>query len=98
MTELRYQDIKSAAYIEAIIHFAETLLGIRLKNVKKYFLRLASSGKRYSDVVTRFSLVKQKNGTGIEYSEIEVAVARQLEPEECAGAEKYGQALTPEAA
>ena len=36
MPELRYQDIKSAAYIEAIIHFAETLLGIRLKNVKKY--------------------------------------------------------------
>ena len=36
MTVLRYQDINSAAYIEAIIHFAETLLGIRLKNVKKY--------------------------------------------------------------
>ena len=36
MTELRYQDIKSVAYIDAIIHFAETLLGIRLKNVKKY--------------------------------------------------------------
>ena len=36
MPELRYQDIKSAAYIDAIIHFAETLLGIRLKNVKKY--------------------------------------------------------------
>jgi hypothetical protein len=33
---LRYQDIKSAAYIDAIIHYAETLLGIRLKNVKKY--------------------------------------------------------------
>ena len=36
MSELRYQDIKSAAYIDAIIHYAETLLGIRLKNVKKY--------------------------------------------------------------
>ena len=36
MPELRYQDLKSAAYIDAIIHFAETLLGIRLKNVKKY--------------------------------------------------------------
>jgi DNA primase len=34
--ELQYQDLKSAAYIDAIIHFAETLLGIRLKNVKKY--------------------------------------------------------------
>jgi len=36
VTELRYQDLKSAAYIDAIIHFSETLLGIRLKNVKKY--------------------------------------------------------------
>ena len=36
MPELRYQDIKSAAYIDAITHFAETLLGICLKNVKKY--------------------------------------------------------------
>ena len=36
MTELRYQDIKSAAYIDAIIYYAETLLGIRFKSVKKY--------------------------------------------------------------
>jgi len=35
VTELRCREIKSAAYIETIIHFAETLLGIRLKNVKK---------------------------------------------------------------
>jgi hypothetical protein len=34
--ELRYKDIKSAAYIIAIIQYAETLLGIRLKDVKKY--------------------------------------------------------------
>ncbi len=36
MQDLRYQAIKAAAYINAIIHYAETLLGIRLKNVKKY--------------------------------------------------------------
>ena len=29
------QDIKSAAYMDAIIHYAETLLGIRFKSVKK---------------------------------------------------------------
>jgi DNA primase len=33
--ELRYQDIKSAAYIDATIHYVETLLGIRLTKVKK---------------------------------------------------------------
>ena len=31
-----YQDIKSAAYIDAIINYTETLLGIRFKSVKKY--------------------------------------------------------------
>ena len=31
-----YQDVKSAAYIDAIIYYAETLLGIRFKSVKKY--------------------------------------------------------------
>ena len=36
LTRLRYQDIKSVAYIDAIIHYAETLFGIGLKNVKKY--------------------------------------------------------------
>ena len=35
MPELRYQDLKSAAYIDDIIRYAETLMGIRLKNVKK---------------------------------------------------------------
>ncbi|MCJ7542080.1 MAG: CHC2 zinc finger domain-containing protein, partial [Desulfobacterales bacterium] len=31
-----YQDIKSAAYIDAIINYTETLLSIRFKSVKKY--------------------------------------------------------------
>ena len=31
-----YQDIKSVTYIDAIIHYAERLMGIRFKNVKKY--------------------------------------------------------------
>ena len=35
MSELRYQDIKSTAYIDAIVDYAETLLGIEFKNVKK---------------------------------------------------------------
>ena len=30
-----YQDIKSAAYIDAIINYTETLLGIRFTKVKK---------------------------------------------------------------
>ena len=57
MTELRYQDIKSAAYIEAIIHYAETLLGIRLKNVKKY--RYSSLCPFHAD--TKYSLMVYVN-------------------------------------
>jgi DNA primase catalytic core len=36
LPRLRYQDMKAAAYIDAIIHYAETLLGIRFKNVNKF--------------------------------------------------------------
>ena len=57
MPELRYQDIKSAAYIDAIIHYAETLLGIRLKNVKKY--RYSSICPFYAD--TKESLMVYVN-------------------------------------
>ena len=35
MSELGYQDIKSTAYSDAIVDYAETLLGIEFKNVKK---------------------------------------------------------------
>jgi DNA primase len=55
--ELQYQDLKSAAYIDAIIHFAETLLGIRLKNVKKY--RYSSLCPFYAD--TKDSLMVDVN-------------------------------------
>lgn len=34
-----YQDIKSAAFIDAIIYYAEPLLGIRFTSVKKYRYR-----------------------------------------------------------
>ena len=36
MPELRYQEIKSVAYIDATIQYAETLMGIRFKSVKKH--------------------------------------------------------------
>lgn len=47
--------------------------------LKKYFLRLASQGKRYSDVVTTFSLGTARSGGGIEYSVIEPSVQRILD-------------------
>jgi DNA primase len=35
LAKAAYEDIKSAAYIDAIVHYAESLLGIRFKIVKK---------------------------------------------------------------
>jgi DNA primase len=35
MSEFRYQDIKSTAYIDAIVDYAEMLLGIEFKSVKE---------------------------------------------------------------
>jgi DNA primase len=31
-----WQDIKSAAHINAIVHYAEALLGIRFKSIREY--------------------------------------------------------------
>ena len=46
-----YQDMKSAAYIDAIIYYVETLLGIRFKSVKKDTIRKFKIGYAppYSD-------------------------------------------------
>jgi DNA primase len=35
LVKAAYEDIKSAAYIDAIVRYAETLLGIRFKSIKK---------------------------------------------------------------
>jgi hypothetical protein len=41
------QDIKSAATIDAMIHYAETLLGIRFTSVKKSVQRPMPFPRRY---------------------------------------------------
>lgn len=64
-----------------------------LKGMRKYFLRLASQGKRFSDVVTRFSLAQTDNQGGIEYSYIEPTLVRVLSPEECGVVRAYGQGM-----
>lgn len=46
-----------------------------LKGVKSYFLRLAARGIPYWKAVTRFKLVKDKNGAGISYAKIDLECA-----------------------
>lgn len=48
----------------------------------KYVMRLVARGKKTNQVVTRFSLKKAQNASGITYSKVVVNVARDLTDEE----------------
>lgn len=52
------------------------------KEFSKYIKRLLSKGKKSSDVVTKFSLKKAVNKTGISYSQVQFAMERALTPDE----------------
>lgn len=55
-----------------------------LQEAKRYFLRLASRHpvKRFYEVVTRLTLVKEKSGDGITYSKIKFDKLVELSPEQ----------------
>ena len=52
------------------------------KEFSRYIKRLLSTGKKSSDVVTKFSLKKAVNKTGISYSQVQFAMERALTPDE----------------
>ncbi len=52
------------------------------KEFSKYIKRLLSKGKKSSNVVTKFSLKKAVNKTGISYSQVQFAMERALTPDE----------------
>ena len=53
-----------------------------LGEYSKYIMRLLNKGKKSNQVVTKFSLKKAQNATGINYSQAVFAVDRELEPKE----------------
>ncbi len=55
-----------------------------LKEFSRYIKRLLSKGKKSSAVVTRFSLKKVTNNSGITYSQAHFTTDRMLSPEEAA--------------
>jgi uncharacterized FlaG/YvyC family protein len=59
-----------------------------LREFTRYLKRLLSKGKKSNSVVTRFSLKKATNSTGIAYSQAQFALDRVLAPEESAIIEK----------
>ena len=52
------------------------------KEFSRYIKRLLSTGKKSSDVVTKFSLKKAVNKTGISYSQVQFVMERALTPDE----------------
>jgi hypothetical protein len=59
-----------------------------LREFTRYLKRLLSKGRKSNSVVTRFSLKKATNSTGIAYSQAQFALDRVLVPEESAIIEK----------
>ena len=61
-----------------------------LSEYSKYIMRLLNRGRKSNQVVTKFSLKKAQNATGINYSQAVFAVERQLNGDEI----KYIQTLS----
>ena len=59
-----------------------TIPSASLKEFTKYVTRLLQKGKKTNSVVTKFSLKKAQNSTGITYSQVVCSVDRALSPEE----------------
>lgn len=64
-----------------------------LQNIYKYFMRLASKGILYRDVVTVFSIEKDRNENNVEYSKIAFKKLGNLNNAQKESALKFSQAL-----
>ena len=53
-----------------------------MKEFSRYIKRLLSKGRKSNSVVTRFSLRKATNASGIAYSQAQFSIARPLSAEE----------------
>lgn len=65
-----------------------------LKNISKYFLRLAAQAIPYYAVVTRFELVSATSKGGIKYSQVVPTMVGRLEPSEVDKVRAYTQAMS----
>ena len=59
-----------------------TIPSTSLKEFTKYITHLVAKGQRASSVVTKFTLKRAQNSSGISYSQAVCSVDRQLSPEE----------------
>ena len=61
------------------------------KEFSRYIKRLLSRGKKSDSVVTKFSLKKAVNKTGISYSQVQFSVARELDIKEIELIKQYAE-------
>lgn len=66
-----------------------------IQPIRKYFLRLASAGESYMNVVTKFSLERTKNDGGIQYSRMVPSLARKLTDDEKTKIRAYATSIKP---
>lgn len=66
-----------------------------LASVRKFFLRLASQGKLFCGIVTRFGLEKTKNDGGITFSKINLSLVEEIDEGTAAKVKAYREAVCP---
>jgi len=64
-----------------------------LQNLRKYFMRLASKSISFNQVVTEFSLERDKNENGVEFSKVTAKVATHLSETQKEGVLHFSNAL-----
>lgn len=64
-----------------------------IKNMRKYFLRLAGRQIRFNSVITRFKLERTQSADGITYSRITPSFVARLDDDQAQRAYEYGEAI-----
>lgn len=80
---------------DAYLPMVVTVPPTSMKPVKNYLFRLTSHRVPYYGVVTRIKLDKQKNATGIEYSQIQPELGERLGEEQVEAMRQYAEAIRP---
>ncbi len=66
-----------------------------LSSVRKFFLRLASQGKLFCGIVTRFGLEKTKSDSGITFSRINLSLVEEIDEATAVKVKAYRDAVCP---
>jgi hypothetical protein len=80
---------------DAMLPTVITLPATSLKPIRSYMFRLTSASIPHTGIITKFSLEKDKSGTGFDYAKVVLAAGERLSPEARAKVQDYAKALMP---